>query len=94
MDGSVEKLEVTWGRVLTVWWSFMWRSIVFGAAAGAVAGALIGLVAGVTGHADKAPRWGAIGGQIVAIPVTMLAIKIILQKKWKQFSIVLVPEQK
>ena len=89
MSDSIEKLGVTWDRVLTVWWSFVWRSVVFGAAAGAVVGALIGAAAGLLGHADKAREWGAIGGQIISIPISVFVLKIILQKKWKEFSITL-----
>ena len=93
MDGSMTKLEVTWKRALTVWWSLAWRSIVFGAAAGAIAGAFIGMIAGLMGQAEKAQQWGSYVGQIVSIPVSMIVVKIILQKKWKEFSIALIPKE-
>jgi hypothetical protein len=90
----MDKLEVTWNRVLLIWWSLAWRSVVFGAVAGAVIGALIGAIAGILGHADKARQLGAIGGQIVSIPISWMVLKIILQKRWKEFSIALVPNDK
>ena len=93
MEDSVAKLEVTWGRALTVWWSLMWRIIVFGVAAGLVAGAFVGVIAGLTGQADKAKVWGGVAGYIVSVPVPMLVVKIVLQKKWKEFSIGLIPEK-
>ncbi len=93
MDGSVTKLEVTWGRALTVWWSLAWRSIVLGGLAGAIAGAFIGMIAGLLGQVEKAQTWGSYVGQIVSIPVSMIVVKIILKKKWKKFSIVLVPKE-
>ncbi|MCM8794874.1 MAG: hypothetical protein NC819_03630 [Candidatus Omnitrophica bacterium] len=93
MESTAVGLEVTWRRVLTVWWSFVWRSIVFGALAGAILGGIIGLIAGLLGQAQMAQKWGAIAGQIISIPVSMCVMKIILQKKWKEFSIQLIPRQ-
>ena len=94
MDGSVEKLEVTWQRVLTIWWSIAWRGFVFGVLSGVIVGAFWGLIAGLLGHADKAEKWGTLGGQIVSIPISMIVLKMVLEKKWKEFSIALISEQK
>lgn len=86
----MEKLEVTWGNALLVWWSFVWRATVFGAVAGFVAGAALGVVAALTGHADSAELWGGIAGYIVALPISLWCMKIILSKSYENFEVALI----
>jgi hypothetical protein len=73
-------MQIKWGDVLPVWWSFFWRATVFGALLGFLLGALVGFLLGVAGSADKAPVYGAIAGWAGTIPATILAMKQALTK--------------
>jgi hypothetical protein len=36
METDTQFLEATWGRVLRIWWSLVWRSMVFSSVAGGI----------------------------------------------------------
>ena len=65
---------------MAVWWSFVWRSMVYGFVGGAVFGAITGAIAGATGHVDKAAPYARIVGGIAGLLLSMLAMKQALQK--------------
>jgi hypothetical protein len=48
-EGEMQTLEITWGRVLSVWWLLAWRSILGAGLLGAIAGALIGFFGAMGG---------------------------------------------
>lgn len=54
--------EVTSNRVLTIWWAFLWRALVWGAVVGGVLGFIAGFVAGLMGRVDMAPTAGFMAG--------------------------------
>ena len=88
----MNKLEVTWKRTLVIWWSIAWRGILFGAIAGAVVGAIVGFILGFLGRVDLASIGGGIAGYIVAIPISIWVLKIVLSKKFSEFSLQLIAE--
>lgn len=71
---------MTYGEVLPIWWSMVWRGFLGGAAAGFIAGFIIGFVGGMLGQADAAAFWGGIGGLIMAIPVSLWAMRAAINK--------------
>ena len=71
---------MTYSEVLPIWWSMVWRGFLGGAAAGFLAGAFAGFVAGLLGHLDAAAAWGGIAGTIVAIPVSLWAMRAAINK--------------
>ena len=84
-------LDVTWGRAAKVWWSLMWRTIMFGMLAGLVAGALIGAIAGAAGvNTQTISYLGAISGVVVGIPVGIWVMRAILRRSWSDFRIILI----
>jgi hypothetical protein len=42
-------LEVTWARAAKVWWSLIWRAVLFGGLGGMVAGGIAGGILGAAG---------------------------------------------
>jgi hypothetical protein len=90
MDMSPEFLEVTFGRTITVWWSFVWRTFVFSALMGALLGFGGGIVVGAAGHPELGGAVGALLGWLGSIPVTIAVLRIVLRKQFGSFAIKLV----
>jgi len=82
----LEELEVTWLRAATVWWAFIWRSLLIGFGIGFVAA----VAATITGY-DAQGLW--VSGLIyfTLIPIGIWLFKYILTKPFNGFRIALVP---
>jgi hypothetical protein len=99
----MQGLELTWKRLLSVYWLLTWRwvlgSVVIGVVFGAVIGAVIGLVNGVAISASGArvvpdQVRGAIFftvGWIAGVGWGFFVLRMALQKTYADFRIVLVP---
>jgi outer membrane lipoprotein SlyB len=74
------KVEISWKRTLSVWWSFVWRSAIYGFVGGALLGAVSGAIAGATGHLDMARLLGMLGGYIAGMGLSIIAMKQTLEK--------------
>ena len=88
----MQQLEVTWGRVLRVWWLIFWRSTLGATVFGAIIGFVFGFVVAFTGL----PRGlittvSPILGAIIAIFWAMLVVRMALRKTYSDFQIMLVP---
>jgi hypothetical protein len=70
---------VTWKQALLAWWSFVWRSTIYGAVGGFVLGAVGGGIAGATGHFDRARVVGKVAGILAGLLLSTLAFKQALQ---------------
>ena len=87
----MNEVEVTWGRAVKVWWSIVWRAVLFGFIGGIVAGFIVGFIGGLTGAAgDRITMLSGLAGAIVGIPVGIWAVKVVLKKKYSDFRIALV----
>jgi F0F1-type ATP synthase membrane subunit c/vacuolar-type H+-ATPase subunit K len=85
-------LEVTFSRATKVWWSLLWRAILFGTLAGGAAGFVIGIICAAARVApEQMPRYGGLAGLAVGIPVGIWVVQTVLKKSWSDFRIVLVP---
>ncbi len=89
----MEKVEVTYGNTLRVWWSFMWRASLFSVILGVVLGFIGAFTIGPfvdpeTGRNIIAPILGFLG----SIWVSIWVLKGILSKKYKTFSVALIKE--
>ena len=88
----MEKVEVTWGNTLKVWWSYIWRCTVFSLISAAILAFLGGFVVGTMGKAELGGIVGSILGFIAYILVSIWVLKKILGKKYKEFSVALIKE--
>ena len=72
-------MALTWKQTLPAWWSFFWRSVIYGAAGGFLFGAVGGAIAGATRHLNRAHVFGAILGYLAGVSLSTLAFKQALQ---------------
>ena len=86
----MEKVEVTWGATLKVWWSFVWRCTVFSVILGLIVGFIVGFVLGIIGKPELGGTVAVIFGFLAYIFVSIWVLKRILGKKYKDFSIALI----
>lgn len=86
----MEKVQVTWANAIYVWWSFVWRCVLFGGIAGALLGGIGGAVAALIGRGELAGTVGGILGYLISIPVSVWALKTVLSMQYKNFSVALV----
>ena len=71
---------MTYGEVLPIWWSCLWRAALGGIVAGSIAGFFAGIVAGIVGQPEAAGVWGGIAGWVVSIPVSLWAMRAAINK--------------
>ena len=88
----MQKIEVTYSHTLRVWWSYVWRTVLFSAILGAVLGFIGGFIVGFMGRSDMGGLVGGVLGYLGSIPVSIWVFKKILNKKYKTFSVALVTE--
>jgi hypothetical protein len=90
--GSDMTIEVSWGRATKVWWSLLWRALLFGVVAGGAVGFVIGFILGAVGTPAQVittvTTWA---GVLIGIPVGIWVVRTVLRKSWSDFRIALVP---
>jgi len=68
-------MALRWQDTLPAWWSFAWRSVLYGLVGGFVLGAVAGAIAGASGHLEKARLWGAVAGYIAGVALSTVAFR-------------------
>ena len=86
-------LEPTFKRAARIWWSWVWRSVIFGGAAGLFGSVVLNL-SGVLEHiSERAGQiLGAAIGIALAVPVGIWVFQMVLEKNFGEFQIRLVPK--
>ncbi|WP_050627972.1 GYF domain-containing protein [Bradyrhizobium viridifuturi] len=92
--GKILELDITLGRLLRIYWLFIWRSFLGSILIGAVLGFIIGLVLGVLG----APRTllqttTGLAGAAVGLIWSIVCLRMALEKKYSDFRIALLPRE-
>ncbi len=88
-----DALEVTWIRTLKIWWSYIWRCSVFTLFLSALFGFIGAILLSSMGKHELIATFTSILGTLLSIPVSMIVLKIILQKEFKEFSICLISKE-
>jgi hypothetical protein len=73
-------MKIKWNDAMAMWWSYLWRAVLYGAVGGFIFGAVAGAIAGATGHLDQAAHSGRIAGGIAGLALSTLAMKQALEK--------------
>ncbi|MEJ2308147.1 MAG: hypothetical protein P8Z78_02375 [Gammaproteobacteria bacterium] len=91
----MKRLEVSWSRSALIWWSIFWRSFLIIYLTGSIIAFVAGFIAGSMGFNAPSEAWlemaGNVTGFIIAIPAGIWAVKLVLQKEYRNFRIVLAP---
>jgi hypothetical protein len=87
----MQELELTWGRLFRIWWAAAWRSWVFASLFGGAAAGILAISLLIVGH----PEWGRFPWMISIvelawIPAFLMALRLALRAKYRNFRIVLV----
>ncbi len=88
----MEPVEVTWRRVLRVWWSYFWRATLLGALASILFATGAAYVLVWLGYPGYTGQVGAMVGYLVTIPVSILCIKLLLGRSFSGFRLLLVKD--
>lgn len=92
MNGKTEYLPVTWERALHIWWACLWRTIVLAVLFGLTLSAVVGGVIMGWGAALPPEHMGTTIGKLAGLPALLIAIRLVLMKPYKGFSIRLVAD--
>ena len=91
------ELEITWNRVLRVWWSYLWRNlicIVVGMLLGMVFGFIVGFIMGAMGFPPRVIVFvTAPIGFVMGLAISIVPMKMILGKDYGEFRLVLLANQ-
>ena len=85
----MESTEITLEKALSIWWSFIWRTVLASMRVGLVLGFIGGFIVGAAGSPQLGGAVGAILGWLGSIPVSIWALKAALSKKHGGYSITL-----
>jgi hypothetical protein len=87
-------LEVNLGRLLRIYWLFIWRSVLGALAIGFVLGFIIGLVLGALGvPLTRIATISGVVGLVGGAAWALFCLKMALEKKYRDFRIILVPRE-
>lgn len=91
------ELEITWNRILRVWWSYLWRNlicIVVGMLLGMVVGFIVGFIMGAMGLPPRVIMCvTAPIGFVIGLAISVVPMKMILGKDYGEFRLVLLAKQ-
>lgn len=81
MDTTQESSSlISWNKALAVWWSFVWRGMIYGLLIGFALGAMAGVYAGASGQPENGVLYGAFAGWLATIPASLIAMRKALSK--------------
>ncbi len=90
-DHVDRNLELTWTRVLAVWWLIIWRTAILGTVALLVLGFILGFVLGALGLERATLNLvGQIFGMAVYALTILVTLRMALKKRYDDFRIGLV----
>lgn len=88
------ELEVTWKRAVRVWWSYIWRNVVaviLGLIVALIVGLILGLIMGLMGSSEQMITYVSNAfGLMIGLAISIIPIKLILNKSFGEFRLVLV----
>lgn len=87
----MEELEVTWTYAIKLWWSLLWRSLIFILPASILAGIVIGVIFSIISvNIQEYIYIPQLFGAAIGIYLSVRAMKIILTKTFKGYRIALI----
>lgn len=92
-EQNMKEIEVTFGRVLRIWFAWIWRALLFAMLGGSFAGFLVGFAAAMLGVAPQKVAYVNLGiGAILGLYFSVWSLGKVLKKKFPTFRIALIEE--
>lgn len=82
------EVELTWGRVLTIWWAVIWRWLLASLGTALIAGIVCSVIEQVSGQRGLTLPVGSMVLPIVWIAIGPWALRAGLRAKYRDFRIV------
>jgi hypothetical protein len=93
MSNLVE-LEITWGRIIRVWWAFAWRNLILifvSMLIGGIFGTVAGFVGALLGFSLEAIQMVVVPiSFLIGVAISVVPFKLLLGKDFKGFKLVLI----
>ena len=91
-----QEIKATWGHAVRIWWALIWRNVIaviVTIIVAGVAGFLLGFLLGFLGVPIKIIEVvsGAIGA-IIGIAISVVPVKMIIGKNFRNFRLAIVPK--
>jgi hypothetical protein len=94
LTATADFFEPTFRRTAVIWWALVWRGVILGLGAGFLFGFIEGIIGAWVGVSPSFIRYFAlISGLIVGIPVGIYVVQLALRKKYREFTVRLVPTE-
>lgn len=92
--GKMQELDVTLGKVLRVYWLFLWRSLVGSILIGFVLGFVIGFALHVFGAPPTLTKTtSSLAGAVIGVIWSVVCMRMAIEKQYSDFRIALVPRE-
>jgi hypothetical protein len=79
-ESTVEELDITWFRALSVWWLMMWRTT----AMSALVGLIVSLAWSIVAHPNA---FTSVVAAVLAMPLGVVAVRMALRKTYRGFRL-------
>lgn len=89
----MEEIKVGWSHAIVVWWSLIWRWILFSMIAGFIGGFLLGILAAPLGIDGELELYGQLIGLLVSIPVGIWVVRRVLTMEYRRYRVALIPSR-
>jgi hypothetical protein len=91
------ELEITWKRVVRIWWAYFWRNIIATIAAlicGGIVGGIVGFVLSLLGvSTETGVLVTAPIGVVLGFIISLIPMKMIIGKDFGEFRLVLLAKE-
>ena len=90
MNEKMEILEPDWLMSFKVWWSMVWRMIVFTIAAIMGLSLLMRIILMIGVNFAEVREIGGFFGWIISLPISLLVVRCILNMEYKNFKVAII----
>lgn len=85
-------IEVTWGMAFKVWWSLIWRGLLFGTLVGVTVGVTMSLISFALG-VKSLMFLTVLFSALIGIFVNIWIVRKVLYKRYSNFSVVCIANE-